>query len=137
MFIIIYIALTLYCSLDYDESCPYLIKHKSILHVYKSVFVLQSGEYHRIEQSNFPGQYDYTCSSSRVLWGCVITVHSLGQAKAYCNNDLQCRAFVLFTSNPDGDCQLLFQFILITAYTVKYSPSCYFCPFHLHCQWVN
>nr|XP_022339135.1 uncharacterized protein LOC111134427 isoform X1 [Crassostrea virginica] len=62
-----------------------------------------SGDYQRIEQSNFPGQYDYTCSSSRVLWGCVITVHSLGQAKAYCNNDLQCRAFVLFTSNPDGD----------------------------------
>ena len=36
MFNIIYIALTLYCSLDYDESCPFLIKHKSILHVYKS-----------------------------------------------------------------------------------------------------
>ena len=34
MLIIIYIGLTLYCSLDYDES--FWIKHKSILHVYKS-----------------------------------------------------------------------------------------------------
>ncbi|XP_061197727.1 uncharacterized protein LOC133205857 isoform X2 [Saccostrea echinata] len=62
-----------------------------------------SGDYRRIEQSNFPGQYDYTCQSSRVMWGCVLTVHSLTEAKNYCNNDPQCKAFVLFTSNPDGD----------------------------------
>lgn len=64
---------------------------------------LQSGDYQRIEQSNFPGQYDYTCQSSRVLWGCVITVHSLGEAKNFCTTDPQCRSFVLFASNPDGD----------------------------------
>lgn len=63
----------------------------------------KSGDYQRIEQSNFPGQYDYTCQSSRVLWGCVITVHSLGEAKNFCNTDPQCRSFVLFASNPDGD----------------------------------
>ncbi|XP_062589646.1 uncharacterized protein LOC134251269 isoform X2 [Saccostrea cucullata] len=62
-----------------------------------------SGDYRRIEQSNFPGQYDYTCQSSRVLWGCVLTVHSLTEAKNFCNKDPQCQAFVLFTSNPDGD----------------------------------
>uniref|UniRef100_K1Q7J8 Uncharacterized protein n=1 Tax=Magallana gigas TaxID=29159 RepID=K1Q7J8_MAGGI len=47
------------------------------------VKVEMSGDYQRIEQSNFPGQYDYTCQSSRVLWGCVITVHSLGEAKNF------------------------------------------------------
>ncbi|XP_060086010.1 uncharacterized protein LOC132565388 [Ylistrum balloti] len=58
-------------------------------------------DYVRIAESNFPGMNDYTCAASRVAWGCVITVHSLTQAKATCDSDPVCKAFVVFTSNPD------------------------------------
>ncbi|XP_069134592.1 uncharacterized protein [Argopecten irradians] len=58
-------------------------------------------DYVRVSESNFPGMNDYTCRSSRVAWGCVITVKSLAQAKATCDSDPVCKAFVVFTSNPD------------------------------------
>ncbi|XP_021369837.1 uncharacterized protein LOC110460932 isoform X2 [Mizuhopecten yessoensis] len=58
-------------------------------------------DYIRMSESNFPGMNDYTCSASRVAWGCVITVRSLAQAKATCDADPVCKAFVVFTSNPD------------------------------------
>ena len=165
MFIIIYIALTLYCSLDYDESCPFLIKHKSILHVYKSVFVLQSGDYQRIEQSFFP-YYEKSCLLSLCLFYRVVTTRgssspiSRGSMTTPVHRPASCggvsspstawvrpRHTVTTTSSVGRlsssprtlteTVSCFFQFILITAYTVKYSPSCYFCPFHLHCQWVN
>lgn len=58
-------------------------------------------DYIRIAESNFPGTNDYTCPASRVAWGCVITIRSLAQAKTTCDADPVCRAFVVFTSNPD------------------------------------
>ncbi|XP_033748387.1 uncharacterized protein LOC117333275 [Pecten maximus] len=58
-------------------------------------------DYIRVAESNFPGMNDYTCTSSRVAWGCVVTVRSLAQAKATCDSDPVCKAFVVFTSNPD------------------------------------
>ncbi|KAK3084216.1 hypothetical protein FSP39_010200 [Pinctada imbricata] len=62
-----------------------------------------TGDYIRHNQSNFPGLYDYVCPKSRVVWGCVMTVQNLKEAKEQCNNDFQCKSFVLFTSNPDAE----------------------------------
>ncbi|KAJ8312678.1 hypothetical protein KUTeg_010051 [Tegillarca granosa] len=59
--------------------------------------------YVRFDQHNFPGIFDYSCQNSRVVWGCVMTVRSLKQAKEICNKDHNCKSFVLFTSNPDLD----------------------------------
>jgi hypothetical protein len=61
--------------------------------------------YIRLDQSNFPGRYDFLCPNSRVTWGCVLTIHSLEEAKAGCNAEARCKAFVLFTSNPSTDCE--------------------------------
>lgn len=62
-----------------------------------------NGDYEKIEQSNFPGKFDYPCPLSRVAWGCVVTVRSLKEAKMTCNSDPKCQAFVLFTSQPDAE----------------------------------
>ncbi|KAK3589141.1 hypothetical protein CHS0354_017108 [Potamilus streckersoni] len=76
-----------------------------VLHVpdSKDVNYTQSGTYFRVNQSNFPGVFDYVCQGSRVTWGCVMTVHSLPEAKNLCDKDPECKAFVLFTTKPEMD----------------------------------
>ncbi|ESO97950.1 hypothetical protein LOTGIDRAFT_153060 [Lottia gigantea] len=60
-------------------------------------------DYARIDQSNFPGMFDYKCDNSRVAWGCVITCRSLREAKKRCNEDTSCKAFVIFSTQPELD----------------------------------
>ncbi|XP_050411422.1 uncharacterized protein LOC126825707 isoform X2 [Patella vulgata] len=60
-------------------------------------------EYMRYDQSNFPGLYDYNCPNSRVSWGCVITTRSLQETKLKCDQDINCKSFVVFSTQPEVD----------------------------------
>ncbi|KAK6192039.1 hypothetical protein SNE40_003588 [Patella caerulea] len=60
-------------------------------------------EYIRYDQSNFPGLYDYNCPNSRVSWGCVITTRSLQETKKKCDEDINCKSFVIFSTQPEVD----------------------------------
>ncbi|KAL3856863.1 hypothetical protein ACJMK2_011574 [Sinanodonta woodiana] len=70
---------------------------------YKDVNYTLSGSYFRVNQSNFPGVFDYVCQESRVTWGCVMSVRSLSEAKNLCDKDQKCKAFVLFSTKPEMD----------------------------------
>nr|KAG5704643.1 hypothetical protein BaRGS_025285 [Batillaria attramentaria] len=63
----------------------------------------QPHKYKRMDSSNFPGLYDYTCGDSRVLWGCVMTFSSLSAAMDHCSDDSECRAFAVFSANPETE----------------------------------
>jgi hypothetical protein len=54
-----------------------------------------------MESSNYPGQYDYQCPDSRVLWGCVMTFDTLPDAMNRCSSDPGCKALVVFSSQPE------------------------------------
>ena len=63
----------------------------------------QPENYLRLDSSNFPGQFDYQCSDSRVLWGCVMTFDSLEAAMDRCSTDVGCQSFVVFSSQPENE----------------------------------
>ncbi|XP_076452744.1 uncharacterized protein LOC143288281 [Babylonia areolata] len=63
----------------------------------------QPDKYVRLDSSNFPGQYDYPCPDSRVLWGCVMTFDTLSAAMDQCNSDAGCKSFVVFSPQPEDE----------------------------------
>lgn len=62
--------------------------------------------YSRLESSNYPGQFDFPCPDSRVLWGCVMTMNSMEDAMNHCTSDPACKAFVIFSSRPEQESKL-------------------------------
>ncbi|XP_059143669.1 uncharacterized protein LOC131931006 [Physella acuta] len=64
---------------------------------------LELKSFQRLDERNFAGVYDYPCPGSRVVWGCVFTVSSLGQAARLCLSDDHCMAFITFTTSPETE----------------------------------
>nr|XP_002128638.1 uncharacterized protein LOC100184284 [Ciona intestinalis] len=51
-------------------------------------------DFHKIDDADFPGRYDYYCPRSKAEWGCVMSLKTVDEARQKCLDDPKCKAFV-------------------------------------------